>query len=62
VFPLALGAMGMSGTYGPADDRESIATIHASADLARIEEAVAASKVAGQRYDDRQMRMLDSER
>ena len=32
VFPLALGCMGMSGMYGPADDRESIATIHAALD------------------------------
>jgi len=29
---LGLGLMGMSGTYGPADDRESIATIHAAID------------------------------
>jgi aryl-alcohol dehydrogenase-like predicted oxidoreductase len=28
VFPLALGCMGMSGMYGPADDAESVATIH----------------------------------
>ena len=27
-----LGCMGMSGGYGPADDRESIATIHAALD------------------------------
>ena len=32
VFPLALGCMGMSGTYGPSDERESIATIHAALD------------------------------
>ena len=33
VFPLALGCMGMSsGVYGPADERESIATIHAALD------------------------------
>jgi aryl-alcohol dehydrogenase-like predicted oxidoreductase len=33
VFPLGLGCMGMSsGTYGPADERESIATIHAALD------------------------------
>lgn len=32
VFPLALGCMGMSGMYGPADDGESIATIHAALD------------------------------
>src|SRR5437762_12316636 len=32
VFPLALGCMGMSGMYGPADERESIATIHAAVD------------------------------
>jgi aryl-alcohol dehydrogenase-like predicted oxidoreductase len=33
-----------------------------SAELARIEAAVPASGVAGTRYDERQMRMLDSER
>jgi len=32
VFPLALGCMAMSGTYGPADEDESIATIHAAID------------------------------
>ena len=32
IFPLALGCMGMSGMYGPADERESIATIHAALD------------------------------
>jgi aryl-alcohol dehydrogenase-like predicted oxidoreductase len=32
VFPLALGCMGMSQMYGPADDTESIATIHAALD------------------------------
>jgi aryl-alcohol dehydrogenase-like predicted oxidoreductase len=32
VFPLALGCMGMSGMYGPSDEDESIATIHAALD------------------------------
>jgi aryl-alcohol dehydrogenase-like predicted oxidoreductase len=32
VFPIALGCMGMSGMYGPADDAESVATIHAALD------------------------------
>jgi aryl-alcohol dehydrogenase-like predicted oxidoreductase len=32
VFPLALGCMGMSGMYGPADEKESVATIHAALD------------------------------
>lgn len=33
VFPLALGCMGMSGgMYGPADEKESTATIHAALD------------------------------
>ena len=32
VFPLSLGCMGMSGLYGPTDDAESIATIHAAID------------------------------
>ena len=33
-----------------------------SADIDRIEEAIPASAVAGTRYDEHQMRMLDSER
>jgi aryl-alcohol dehydrogenase-like predicted oxidoreductase len=32
VGAIGLGGMGMSGTYGPADDDESIATIHAALD------------------------------
>lgn len=32
VFPLALGCMGMSAMYGPTDEAESIATIHAALD------------------------------
>jgi aryl-alcohol dehydrogenase-like predicted oxidoreductase len=32
VFPLALGCMGMSDFYGPADENESIATIQAALD------------------------------
>ncbi len=32
MFPLALGCMGMSGMYGPTDEQESIATIHAALD------------------------------
>jgi aryl-alcohol dehydrogenase-like predicted oxidoreductase len=32
VFPLALGCMGMSGMYGPADEKESVATIHEALD------------------------------
>lgn len=30
VFPIALGCMGMSDFYGPADEAESVATIHAA--------------------------------
>jgi aryl-alcohol dehydrogenase-like predicted oxidoreductase len=32
VFPVALGCMGMSGMYGPADEAEGLATIHAAID------------------------------
>ncbi len=32
VSPVALGCMGMSGMYGPADEPESLATIHAAVD------------------------------
>jgi aryl-alcohol dehydrogenase-like predicted oxidoreductase len=32
VFPIGLGCMGMSDLYGPADERESIATLHAALD------------------------------
>jgi aryl-alcohol dehydrogenase-like predicted oxidoreductase len=32
VFPIALGCMSMSGVYGPADEPESLATIHAAID------------------------------
>jgi aryl-alcohol dehydrogenase-like predicted oxidoreductase len=32
VFPIGLGCMGMSDLYGPADERESVATIHAALD------------------------------
>ena len=32
VFPIALGCMGMSGMYGPADEAESLATIHSAID------------------------------
>src|SRR5436305_6749433 len=32
VSALGLGCMGMSGMYGPADEGESVATIHAAVD------------------------------
>jgi aryl-alcohol dehydrogenase-like predicted oxidoreductase len=32
VFPISLGCMAMSGIYGPSDENESIATIHAALD------------------------------
>ncbi len=32
IFPLALGCMGMSNMYGPSDEAESVATIHAALD------------------------------
>ena len=32
VFPIALGCMGMTGVYGPVDESECLATIHAAID------------------------------
>ena len=33
VSPMGVGCMSMSGSYGPADDAESIATLHRAFDL-----------------------------
>src|SRR6266700_608102 len=67
VFPLALGCMGMSGMYGPADERESIATIHAALDAgitlldtgdfygAGHNELLIGRAVAGRRREDYQL-------
>ena len=33
VSPIGVGCMSMSGAYGPADDNESIATLHRAFDL-----------------------------
>ena len=33
VSPMGVGCMSMSGVYGPADDAESIATLHRAFDL-----------------------------
>ena len=55
VSAIGLGCMAMSGTYGPAEEGESIATIHAALDAG-------IGAAAGSRYDERQMEMLDSER
>ena len=68
VFPIALGCMGMSGIIGArtrAQLAESLGALQVSLspdDLACIEAAVPPSAVAGTRYDEHQMRMLDSER
>ncbi|BCI66397.1 aldo/keto reductase [Acetobacter aceti] len=57
VSEIGLGCMSMSGMYGPADRTESIATIHAA-----IEQAVPKGAAAGERYDPKQMAVLDSEK
>ena len=79
VFPLGLGCMGMSDMYGPSDEGEAVATIHAALDAGitlldtgdyygaganelLIGRALPPSAVAGTRYDQHQMRVLDSER
>ena len=35
VSELGLGCMGMAGGYGPADDTESVATVHAAVDAGK---------------------------
>jgi aryl-alcohol dehydrogenase-like predicted oxidoreductase len=45
-----------------AESLEAVAVDLTAEEMARIEEAVPASAVSGTRYDDRQMKMLDSER
>jgi predicted oxidoreductase len=72
VSQVGLGCMAMSDMYGPSDESESIATIHAALDaginmldpedLAQIERAIPADAVAGTRYAEEQMRWLDSEK
>jgi len=36
VSPIGLGCMSMSGAYGPADDAESLATLHRAFDLGLV--------------------------
>jgi aryl-alcohol dehydrogenase-like predicted oxidoreductase len=71
VLPMALGCMGMSGVYGAAGARtrrqlsESLAALQvrlSTAEMARIEQCITPEAIAGTRYDERQIRMLDSER
>ncbi len=56
VSALGLGAMGMSGMYGPADRAQSLATLHAAlgAGVTLID--------TGDRYPESLMAHLDSER
>jgi hypothetical protein len=71
-FSAGSGYMGMSGMYGYSDEAERIATIHEAIatrniqlspeELATIEVSIQESAVAGARYDEHQMQMLDSEK
>jgi len=58
--PDSAGPVTVSAEDGPC--RLALQVELSPADLARIEEAVPASAVAGTRYGEPQMRMLDSER
>jgi hypothetical protein len=52
-------------TIGPLrmlSEAHELMLVLSPADLARIEEAIPPSAVAGTRYDEHQMRILDSER
>jgi aryl-alcohol dehydrogenase-like predicted oxidoreductase len=54
----------MIGARTPTQLSESLEALQISLspeDIGRIEEAIPASAVAGTRYDEHQMRMLDSE-
>jgi aryl-alcohol dehydrogenase-like predicted oxidoreductase len=45
-----------------AESLDALQVTLTAADVARVEEAIPASAVAGTRYDEHQMRILDSER
>ena len=57
--------MPVSGARSRAQLSESLGALQlklSPADIARIEEAIPASAIVGTRYDEHQMRMLDSDR
>jgi len=60
--PRILPVIGARTRKQLAESLAALQTKFSEADLARIEEAIPPSAIAGTRYDQRQMRMLDSEK
>ena len=59
---IGLGCMSMSESYGPADEPESVATLHRALDLGcmlALDAALDPAKISGKRYADVLMGMVD---
>jgi aryl-alcohol dehydrogenase-like predicted oxidoreductase len=60
--PNIIPVMGARTRKQLSESLEALQVKLSDSDMTRIEKAIPASAVAGTRYDERQMRMLDSER
>ena len=65
ILPVTSEPLPLIGAHTRTQLRESLGALQvalSAAEVARIEEAIPAAAVAGTRYDEHQMRVLDSER